>query len=157
MLLLTLPHSMTFHLPDEAATDAFGAALGGALRAGDAVLLSGPLGAGKSALARAAIRRLLDDPRAEVPSPSYTLVNVYDAPAGPVWHVDLYRLSGGGDEMAELGLEAAMGRAVLFVEWPDRLGTALPARYLFCTSGWACLKGAGGTWRSHSTARDGSA
>ena len=128
--MLTLPHSMTLHLPDEAATEAFRAALGGAMAAGDTVLLSGPLGAGKSALARAAIRRLLGDWRAEVPSPSYTLINVYDTEAGPVWHADLYRLGGGGDEMAELGLDEAMGRVILFVEWPDRLGAALPERYL---------------------------
>ncbi len=130
MLLQTLPRSMTLHLPDEAATEAFGTALGGALAAGDTLLLSGPLGAGKSALARAAIRRLLGDRRAEVPSPSYSLVNVYETDAGQVWHADLYRLGGGGDEMAELGLDEAMGQVVLFVEWPDRLGAALPERFL---------------------------
>lgn len=128
--LLSLPQPKILHVPDEAAADALGAALGGALVPGDTVLLSGPLGAGKSALARAAIRRMLNDPGAEVPSPSYTLVNVYDSSLGPVWHVDLYRLGGGADEMAELGLDEALGHAVVLIEWPDRLGRALPGRHL---------------------------
>ena len=81
-------------LPDLAATEALGARIAGSLRTGDAVLLDGPLGAGKSALARALLRALLADPALEVPSPSYTLVQAYPSPLGPVHHFDLWRLDG---------------------------------------------------------------
>jgi tRNA threonylcarbamoyladenosine biosynthesis protein TsaE len=132
------PRSFLLRLDDEAATARLGAALAGVLHPGDAVLLSGALGAGKSALARAVIGALLGDPGAEIPSPSYTLVNVYETPRGPVWHADLYRLSGDAAEIGELGLDEAMdpsaegaaGGALVLVEWPERLGGALPARRL---------------------------
>jgi len=123
------PSTASAGLPDAAATDRLGAALAMALAPGDCVLLSGPLGAGKSSLARAAIKTWLGAPEAEVPSPSYTLVNVYETPRGQVWHADLYRL-GSADETAELGLWDAPGAALVLVEWPERLGHALPARNL---------------------------
>jgi tRNA threonylcarbamoyl adenosine modification protein YjeE len=132
----TPPHDdggdIALDLPDEAATRTLGAALAAVLHAGDPVLLSGPLGAGKSALARAVIRGLLDLPEAEVPSPSYTLVNVHAGPRGEIWHADLYRLSEAGEAL-ELGLEEAFAMAVVLVEWPDRLGDAVPARRLSIT------------------------
>lgn len=124
----------TYYLPlnTEAATLRLGAVLAGALRPGDTVLLIGQLGAGKSALARAVIATLLADPEAQIPSPSYTLVNVYDTARGPVWHADLYRLSGDAGEIEELGLDEAIGAsdsgALVLIEWPERLGNALPAR-----------------------------
>ena len=125
------PTSFAIRLPDEAATARFGAALAGALAPGDTVLLAGPLGAGKSALARAVIQALLGAREAEVPSPSYTLVNVYETQRGTVWHADLYRLGGEAEELEELGLAEAMaGGALVLVEWPERLGPALPARRL---------------------------
>lgn len=127
------PARFEIHLPDEAATAAFGAALAPLLGPGDTVLLAGPLGAGKSALARAVIRAALDDPGAEVPSPSYTLVNVYETGRGPLWHADLYRLSGAADELEELGLGEAMGSALVLVEWAERLGPAVPERRLEIT------------------------
>ena len=79
------------HLADEAATARFGEDLALALQPGDVVLLSGDLGAGKSALARAVLRTLADDPTLEVPSPTFTLVQSYGGRL-PAWHVDLYRL-----------------------------------------------------------------
>lgn len=115
-------------LSDADATAALGRSLAGVLGPGDAVLLSGTLGAGKSTLARALIRAVLSEPEAEVPSPSYTLVNVYETPEFEIWHADLYRL-GGGDEIAELGLGDAAG-AILLVEWPDRMGEDCPERRL---------------------------
>ncbi len=117
-------------LADERATARLGAALAPLLGPSDTVLLSGPLGAGKSALARAIVATLLGDPAAEIPSPSYTLVNVYETPAGQVWHIDLYRLSGTAAEIEELGLADAIGAALALIEWPERLGSALPARHL---------------------------
>lgn len=116
-------------LPDLAATRAVGAALGRALRAGDVVALTGDLGAGKSELARAAIRARLDDPDLDVPSPTFTLVQTYDAPDLEIWHVDLYRLDRPEDAL-ELGLEEAFADAALLIEWPERLGPDLPAAHL---------------------------
>lgn len=115
-------------LPDPDATDRVGAALGRALVPGDAVLLEGPLGAGKSALARAAIRARAGA-GTEVPSPTFTLVQIYEAPDATLWHADLYRL-GAPDEVIELGLDAAFEDAICLVEWPERLGPWRPDRAL---------------------------
>ena len=109
----------TLALPDAARTDALGRRLAARLRAGDSVLLSGDLGAGKSHLARAVIRALCGE-ETEVPSPTYTLVQVYDGPFGPIWHADLYRL-GDSSELDELGLPEALGRDLCLIEWADRL------------------------------------
>ncbi len=111
-------------LPDLAATEALGRNIAARLRPGDAVLLDGPLGAGKTALARAMLRALCADPALEVPSPSYTLVQSYEAPGVTVHHFDLWRLDG-PDAVVELGWEEARAGIVL-VEWPDRLGTLSP-------------------------------
>lgn len=118
-------------LADEAATATLGAALGRALAAGDAVLLSGALGAGKTALARAAILARLEDagrPAEAVPSPTFTLVQAYEADI-PIRHVDLYRLAD-VSEIAELGLEEGFDAAATLIEWPERLGPLLPQRRL---------------------------
>lgn len=114
----------TFYLPDDSATTALGALLATLLQAGDTVLLSGAIGAGKTHLARAFIQAKLH--RAEdVPSPTFTLVQTYNANETELWHADLYRLSH-PDEVLELGLEAAFETAICFVEWPDRLGDLAP-------------------------------
>jgi tRNA threonylcarbamoyladenosine biosynthesis protein TsaE len=111
-------------LPDLAATEALGARLAANLRPGGAVLLHGPLGAGKSALARALIRAATADPVLDVPSPSYTLVQAYDTPQGPLHHFDLWRLDGPGG-VIELGWdEARLG--IVVVEWAERLGSLRP-------------------------------
>ena len=122
---------MLLRLPDLAATEALGARLAALLRPGDAVLLDGPLGAGKTALARALLRALLADPALDVPSPSYTLLQTYDTPIGPVHHFDLWRLDGPG-AVPELGWEEACCGVVL-VEWPDRLGPLRPPDALTLT------------------------
>ena len=111
-------------LENLAATAAYAARLAAVLRAGDAVLLEGELGAGKTALARAVLRCLTGDAGLEVPSPSYTLVQSYETRIGPVHHLDLWRLDGPG-AVAELGWDEARDGVVL-VEWPDRLGTLTP-------------------------------
>jgi tRNA threonylcarbamoyl adenosine modification protein YjeE len=105
-------------LADDAATASLGAKLAATLTAGDLVLLAGGLGAGKTALARALIRALVEDDRIEVPSPSFALVQPYDGQTGPVLHADLYRLAG-EREIDELGL-FENARAIVIVEWPER-------------------------------------
>lgn len=119
---------ITLPLPDIEATGALAARLARLLRPGDAVLLEGPLGAGKSTLARAVLRAASGDPALEVPSPTFTLVQSYELPAGTAHHFDLYRLAG-PDDVAELGWDDARADIVL-VEWPDRLGPLAPAHAL---------------------------
>ena len=104
-------------LPDEAATERLGRALGAQLRAGDAVALSGTLGAGKTTLARGVLRGL--GFAGEVASPTFPIVQVYDT-APPLWHVDLYRIEQDA-ELEELGLDEARLDAAMLIEWPERL------------------------------------
>lgn len=111
-------------LATESDTAALGARLARAARAGDCILLEGPIGAGKTSLARAFIRTLCG-PQEEVPSPTFTLVQVYEAKGIEIWHADLYRLTH-PDEVWELGLDDAFHRAICLVEWPDRLGKHRP-------------------------------
>jgi tRNA threonylcarbamoyladenosine biosynthesis protein TsaE len=118
-----------FQLIDEAHASRFGAALGLSLRPGDTVMLKGPLGAGKSHIARAAIRAIAGD-EIDVPSPTFTLVQVYDTPVGEVWHADLYRLTD-PDEVVELGLLDAMDSAICLIEWPERMNVETPEFYLW--------------------------
>ncbi len=115
-------------LADEAATIALGAALAACLQHGDAVCLWGPLGAGKSTLARALIRALTH-PGQEVPSPTFTLVQTYETDGFPIAHFDLYRLKT-ADEAFELGLDDAIEDGVVLIEWPERLAGRLPSNRL---------------------------
>jgi tRNA threonylcarbamoyladenosine biosynthesis protein TsaE len=115
-------------LPSLAATEALAATVAVLARAGDAILLEGKLGAGKSAFARAFLRAATGDPALEVPSPTFTLVQSYDTRIGVVQHFDLWRLEGPGG-LTELGWDEASNGIVL-VEWPDRLGPLRPAEAL---------------------------
>lgn len=116
---------MRLYLSDETKTERLGEKLASLARPGDVLLLNGPLGAGKSCFSRAFIRSLLQDPRLSVPSPTFTLVQTYEAPAGfEVWHYDLWRLTG-PQALEELGWDEALGGIVL-VEWPDRLEELTP-------------------------------
>ena len=96
---------------------------------GDVIGLCGPLGSGKTAFARAFIRARLDRPAEEVPSPTFTLVQLYEHPAGAIWHFDLYRL-GAPEDAYELGIEDALAGAVSLIEWPEKLGAMMPAEWL---------------------------
>ena len=93
---------------------------------GDLVTLSGDLGAGKTTFVRALIHALTGDPALDVPSPTFTLMQVYDGPRGPIVHADLYRIANPA-ELAELGWDEAADGALVLVEWPDRAGDVLAA------------------------------
>ncbi|MET0249682.1 MAG: tRNA (adenosine(37)-N6)-threonylcarbamoyltransferase complex ATPase subunit type 1 TsaE [Sphingobium sp.] len=111
-------------LPDDAAMHDLGARLAAQVRIGDVIALYGPLGAGKTTLARGILAAL--GLEGEAPSPSFALVQPYDVPDVqlPVAHVDLYRLED-ASEAAELALDDYLADSLLLIEWPERLGDAL--------------------------------
>ncbi|MGB0749857.1 MAG: tRNA (adenosine(37)-N6)-threonylcarbamoyltransferase complex ATPase subunit type 1 TsaE [Magnetospiraceae bacterium] len=124
--------SSRLDLPDEPATAALAQRLAAVLRPGDVVALAGTLGMGKTVFARAFIRARLGAEE-EVPSPTFTLVQTYDDPDGwTLFHFDLYRLTD-PEEAWELDIEDAFADGVSLIEWPDRLGTLLPASALTVT------------------------
>src|SRR5271157_2412852 len=120
------PKVWIIEAPDEAATLTFAAAQAAWLEPGDFVALAGDLGAGKTTFARALVRALVEAPELETPSPTFTLMQVYEAPRGPVVHADFYRLRG-VRELDNLGWDEAIEGAVAVVEWPERIPEALPA------------------------------
>src|SRR5688500_19867901 len=126
MLAVSPASSFSIVLPNEHATRRLAADVASILKAGDLVTLSGDLGAGKTAFARALIRHLANDDTLEVPSPTFTLVQTYALPRFPVVHADLYRV-GQASELAELGVDEAAEDSVVLLEWPDRAAEALPS------------------------------
>ena len=116
-------------LEHEHATADLGRAIAGKIRTGDVIALSGPLGVGKTALARAILHALGHE--GEVPSPTFAIVQPYEQLDPPVWHVDLYRIEDAG-EIEELGLDAAE-EGLLLVEWPERAGAGAFANALRLT------------------------
>lgn len=134
-------------LPDLAATEAAAARLAPRLRPGDVLFLEGGLGAGKTAFARGVLRAL--GVVEEAPSPTFNLVLTYDAPAGTLWHFDLYRLNA-PEEAYELGVEDALAEGIVLIEWPDRLGSLAPAERLEIELAPGRRKGARRLrWRAH--------
>ncbi len=127
-------------LPDLNATESLARALAPLLRAGDILLLKGDLGCGKTSFARALIRALPGPSgesrhEEEVPSPTFTLVQIYERAPAEVWHFDLYRLSAAA-EVYELGWEEALGEAILLIEWPERLAQLTPKGALQLSLDW---------------------
>jgi tRNA threonylcarbamoyladenosine biosynthesis protein TsaE len=114
-------------LPDETATAALAAGIAAMAAPGDIIALKGDLGTGKTAFARAFIRACGNED--EVPSPTFTLVQVYDAGPTVIWHFDLYRIRA-PEEAWELGIEDAFFAGISLIEWPERLGPLLPQRRL---------------------------
>lgn len=108
-------------LESEDETAAVAARLAGSLRAGDVVTLSGPLGVGKTAFARAVLRAA--GHAGDVPSPTFAIVQPYEELALPIWHCDLYRLQH-PSELEELGLDSALDGGALLIEWPERASAA---------------------------------
>jgi tRNA threonylcarbamoyladenosine biosynthesis protein TsaE len=115
-------------LPDEAATAALAARIAALAAPGDVIALKGDLGVGKTSFARAFIRAR-GDAAEEVPSPTFTLVQLYEPGASAIWHFDLYRLTA-AEEAWELGIEEAFAWGISLIEWPERLGPLLPQRRL---------------------------
>ncbi len=128
--------TLAISVVDEAGTVLLAQDIAMALAAGDCLALSGELGAGKSTLARALLRAVADDEALEVPSPTFTLVQIYELRLH-IGHFDLYRI-GSADELDELGLEDVLERGVALVEWPERGAGRLPA-----TMARICISGAG--------------
>ncbi|MGC2181415.1 MAG: tRNA (adenosine(37)-N6)-threonylcarbamoyltransferase complex ATPase subunit type 1 TsaE, partial [Bradyrhizobium sp.] len=122
---MTNPSTFSLALANEAATASFMADLALLIGAGDVITLSGDLGAGKTAAARALIRYLADDPATEVPSPTFTLAQSYDLPSFPLIHADLYRIND-ATELEEIGLSPLPEGVVALIEWPERAPSALP-------------------------------
>src|SRR5256884_9102474 len=122
---MTAPATFTVALSNEAATAHLMADLALLIGPGDVIPLSGDLGAGKTAAARAMIRYLADDAAVEVPSPTFTLAQAYDLPAFPLLHADLYRINDPA-ELEEIGLSPLPEGTVALIEWPERAAGALP-------------------------------
>src|SRR5258706_5357377 len=149
---LQRPPRREFHASSLAETADIAHAVALHARIGDVIALWGDLGSGKTAFARAFLQARAG--RAiEVPSPTFTLVQLYEFASGPVWHFDCYRLKSPA-EVYELGFEDALSHAILLVEWPERLANLLPGKRLDIKFGYGSgpeerqivLEGAG-TWR----------
>jgi N-acetylmuramate 1-kinase len=123
---MTEPSTFSLALANETATARLMADLALLIGPGDVITLSGDLGAGKTAAARAMIRYLASDDELEVPSPTFTLVQGYDLPSFPLVHADLYRVSD-ASELEEIGLSPLPDGAVALIEWPERAPSVLPA------------------------------
>jgi tRNA threonylcarbamoyladenosine biosynthesis protein TsaE len=111
-------------------TAALARQLAGALVPGDVLALAGDLGSGKTTFARALIGAFAAEAgqaAPEVPSPTFTLVQIYEFPRASLWHFDLYRIER-PDDALELGIEEALAEGIALIEWPERLGPLLPAR-----------------------------
>src|SRR5262249_30983077 len=119
------PSTFSVALANETATVHLMADLALLAGPGDVITLSGELGAGKTAAARAMIRYLADDDTMEVPSPTFTLAQSYELPALPLLHADLYRISD-ASELDEIGLSPLPEGTLSLIEWPERAGNALP-------------------------------
>lgn len=123
--------TVRLELGDENATKDLAIHLAELAQRGDIFALDGPLGSGKSSLARFFIRHLTD-PAEDVPSPTFTLVQSYLAAHATLYHFDLYRLEA-PEQAEELGIDDAFADGICLIEWPDRLGRLLPRRHLLVT------------------------
>jgi tRNA threonylcarbamoyladenosine biosynthesis protein TsaE len=130
---------ITVDLPDETATADLAARLAAIAEPADIIALKGELGTGKTVFARAFIRERGEPD--DVPSPTFTLVQIYDVGPTAIWHFDLYRIRT-PEEAWDLGIEDAFTAGISLVEWPERLGPLLPERRLEITFSFGADPGA---------------
>ncbi len=123
---------MEFISESEKNTQDFATRLAKDVKPGAVLCLHGDLGTGKSVLCRALIRALSNDPALDVPSPTFTLVQTYDTPAGIIYHFDLYRLED-PEEIWELGWEEALADGITLIEWPEKAGPYIPEKAAMIT------------------------
>ena len=132
--------ALAIELPDESATATFAARVARLARRGDVIALSGPLGSGKTSFARSFIRARFNTSE-DVPSPTFTLVEIYGTAPPLVWHFDLFRLER-PEEVWELGIEDAFADGISLIEWPERMGDLLPRERLGIAFAFAAEAGA---------------
>lgn len=118
----------TFITHSESETSALAARLAAALKVGDIVALYGTLGAGKTAFCRGFIQSLAPE-TAEVPSPTFTLLQTYETSRFLIYHFDMYRLKS-PEEAYEIGIEDAFGEGVSLIEWPEKMAGLLPKKHI---------------------------
>lgn len=116
--------TLTISLPTEKETFALAQRLAPLLKPADVIALNGDLGAGKTTFSRALIRALLEDPELDIPSPTFTIVQNYNAEQFPIWHFDMYRIED-PSELEEIGFEETID-GLAIIEWPSRMGEELP-------------------------------
>jgi len=119
----------THHSRNEEETSVIAQNMANALEKNDIVFLSGPLGAGKSVMARGIIRAISRNPNEDIPSPTFTLVQQYETNKGLLWHYDLYRLEA-PEEIYETGWEDIIGEDLILIEWAEKLGNLKPQSYI---------------------------
>ena len=124
-----MPEKINQTLNNHTETKKLAQVIASALSPGDAVLLKGSLGAGKTELARQIIRVLCENPNLDVPSPTYAMVQLYNSQICDIWHFDLYRM-GRAEDIIELGWETAQAGAISIIEWPERLGVYHPFSFI---------------------------
>ena len=122
----------THQTNDEAGTLLLAQHLARVLECTDIVMLNGPLGAGKSVMARGIIQTLSHTPNEDIPSPTFTLVQQYDTSKGRLWHYDLYRLEN-AEEVYETGWEDIAGQDIALIEWAENLNHLMPHKYINIT------------------------
>ena len=132
---MTKNKRITFNEMDESKTILLAQKISMVLSGGDSLLLSGEIGTGKTFFARSLIQEHISNCGGQIediPSPSFTIVQLYDHITPPVWHVDLYRVDC-SDELQELGLDEAYYSDIVLIEWPEKLGLYMPKRFLSIT------------------------
>ena len=122
-----MPDVIEIALSDQTATEDLAASLARLAGTCDVLALAGDLGTGKTVFARAFIRAL--GTVEEVPSPTFTLVQIYELGRVTVYHFDLFRLNAPG-EVFELGIEEAFADGISLIEWPERMLGLLPGERL---------------------------
>lgn len=137
---MSVAASLAIELPNESATAALAGRVARLARKGDVIALRGPLGSGKTSFARAFIRARTGTSE-DVPSPTFTLVEIYGADPPLVWHFDLFRLER-AEDVWELGIEDALAEGISLIEWPERMGDLLPRERLDVAFAFAAAPGA---------------